>query len=54
MKSSDASGDGLSASSARTQSRQRTEQNLLADFRGCRQALPGSVRWSASACKSWA
>ncbi len=34
MKASDASGDGLSAASARTQSRQRGEQNLLADTRG--------------------
>jgi hypothetical protein len=32
MKSSDASGDGLSASNARTQLRQRVEQNLLADL----------------------
>jgi hypothetical protein len=33
MNVSDASGDGLSAWSASTQSRQRVEQNLLADIR---------------------
>jgi len=46
MKSYDASGEGLSASSARTQSRQRAEQNLLDEAR--RRCFPGAASTSES------
>jgi hypothetical protein len=43
MKSYDASGDGFNASSARTQSRQRVEQNLLADIRWPCARVPADI-----------
>ena len=53
MKSLEASGEGWSAASARTLSRQYVEQKLLVDVRSPSAPDPGIVRTGASPSSAW-